>query len=77
MPLGTWAATSVLINSLLAEWLTNLHSFLIITTNHAGDDMYAFETPVTRGKGEFYFRQVVGSTNFRTGSDLNDFLHGF
>jgi fatty acid desaturase len=67
----------VLVNSLMAEWLTNLHSFLVITTNHAGEDMYAFDEPVTEGKGEFYFRQVVGSTNFRTGSDFNDFLHGF
>lgn len=77
LPLGPVAAGNVLMNSLLAEWLTNLHSFLIITTNHAGEDMYAFDTPVTEGKGEFYFRQVVGSTNFRTGGDLNDFLHGF
>ncbi|MCA9536126.1 MAG: fatty acid desaturase [Myxococcales bacterium] len=77
LPLGPVAAGNVLANSLLAEWFTNLHSFLIITTNHAGEDMYAFEEPVRDGKGEFYFRQVVGSTNFRTGGDLNDFLHGF
>jgi fatty acid desaturase len=77
LPLGPAAASNVLINSLLAEWFTNLHSFLIITTNHAGEDMYAFDEPVRQGKGEFYFRQVVGSTNFRTGGDLNDFLHGF
>ncbi|MBK7777560.1 MAG: fatty acid desaturase [Sandaracinaceae bacterium] len=77
LPLGPIAATNVLVNSMLAEWFTNLHSFLVITTNHAGEDMYAFDEPVSEGKGEFYFRQVVGSTNFRTGSDFNDFLHGF
>ncbi|MCA9577899.1 MAG: fatty acid desaturase [Sandaracinaceae bacterium] len=77
LPLGPVAAGNVLANSLLAEWFTNLHSFLVITTNHAGEDMYAFDEPVRQGKGEFYFRQVAGSTNFATGSDLNDFLHGF
>lgn len=75
-PLGWWAVFSVLCNSLLAEFLTNLHSFLVITTNHAGEDLYAFDgSPGNRG--EFYLRQVLGSTNFRTGSDFNDFLHGW
>ena len=77
LPLGPVAAANVWVNSMLAEWFTNLHTFVIITTNHAGDDMHAFDTPIARGKGEFYFRQIVGSTNFRTGSDFNDFLHGF
>ncbi|MBC7172862.1 MAG: fatty acid desaturase, partial [Polyangiaceae bacterium] len=76
-PLGPFAAWSVLVNSLLAEVLTNLHAFVVITTNHAGEDLWAFDGPITEGKGEFYYRQVVGSTNFRTGSDGNDFLHGF
>jgi fatty acid desaturase len=75
-PLGAWAAFSVLCNSLLAELITNLHSFLVITTNHAGEDLYAFEgSPGNRA--EFYLRQVLGSTNFSTGSNLNDFLHGW
>lgn len=76
-PLGPWAMFSTLVNSLGAEALTNLHAFLVITTNHAGEDLYAFDTPVQRGKGEFYYRQVVGSVNFKTGGDFNDFLHGF
>ena len=75
-PLGAWAVMSALSNSLLAELATNLHCFAIITTNHAGEDLYVFEG-APRDRGEFYFRQVVGSTNFRTGSDLNDFLHGW
>ena len=75
-PLGLWAAFSVLCNSLLAELITNLHSFLVITTNHVGEDIYAFEgKPADRG--EFYLRQVIGSTNFATGGDFNDFLHGW
>jgi fatty acid desaturase len=75
-PLGLWAAMSVLCNSLLAEVITNLHCFVIITTNHAGEDLYAFEGR-PKNRAEFYLRQVLGSTNFTTGSDGNDFLHGW
>ncbi len=76
LPLGAWSASSVFMNQLLAELFTNLHSFLIVVTNHAGDDMHRFDT---RGKGmaEFFRRQVVGSVNFKTGGDFNDFLHGW
>lgn len=77
LPLGPQASLSVLANSIGAEVLTNLHSFVIITTNHAGDDMYVFDGPVRGGRPEFYYRQVVGSTNFETGTDLVDFLQGF
>ena len=75
-PLGPWAVLSVAINSVLAEVATNLHGFAVIVTNHTGDDLYRFDTP-TRNRADFYLRQIVGSTNFRTGGDLNDFLHGF
>ncbi|MEQ9325621.1 MAG: fatty acid desaturase [Polyangiaceae bacterium] len=76
LPLGPHAALWVLCNTLLAEVLTNLHAFLVVVTNHAGDDLYVFDAPMAN-KAEFYRRQVMGSTNFRTGGDLNDFLHGW
>ncbi|MEM7608424.1 MAG: fatty acid desaturase [Myxococcota bacterium] len=76
LPLGPWAAGSVAMNSLLAELFTNLHTFLIIVTNHAGEDLHRFDERMT-DKAEFYRRQVVGSTNFKTGGDFNDFLHGW
>ncbi len=76
LPLGTWAALSVLVNSILAEWITNLHSFLIIVPNHSGDDVYRFEGNVD-SKAEFYLRQTVGSVNYTGGSDLKDFLQGW
>ncbi len=76
LPLGAWAALSVLVNSLLAEVVANLHSFLIIVPNHAGRDLYRFDTP-PRGKQDFTLRQILGSANYRTGGDVNDFLHGF
>jgi fatty acid desaturase len=76
LPLGTWAVLSVLVNSLLAEALTNMHAFLTIVPNHAGDDLYRFEGR-TRSRGEFYLRQILGSTNYRCGGDVNDVLHGW
>jgi len=73
---GAVAATNVLINSLMAEVFANLHTFLIIGTNHVGDDLFIFEEKA-KNKGEFYLRQILGSTNFATGTDRIDFLHGW
>ena len=76
LPLGTAASFAVLVNLVLAELLTNVHGFVMIVPNHAGEDVYRFST---RGKGraQFVFRQVVGSVNYRTGGDLNDLFHGW
>jgi fatty acid desaturase len=74
--ISPWAALSVLVNNLLAELLTNLHSFVVIVPNHAGDDLYRFTAPPD-GKGDHYLRQVLGSADYRTGGATNDFLHGY
>jgi fatty acid desaturase len=76
-PLGSPAMKNVFISMVLAEILTNVHSFLIIASNHVGDDVYRFDTPVAPSSGEFYLRQIIGSVNYATGSDLNDFMHGY
>ena len=76
IPLGTVAAMNILLNSLLAEIMTNMHSFLVIVPNHAGDDVMMFEQK-GKGKGEFYLRQILGSVNYPTGSDTNDFFYGW
>lgn len=76
LPLGRWAVLSVLLNTLLAELLTNVHAFIAIVPNHAGSDLYRFEGR-TKGRHEFYLRQIIGSTNYRTGGDLVDLMHGF
>ncbi len=76
LPLGAVAATSVLLNSIMAEVFTNMHSFLVIVPNHAGDDVMMFEEK-GKGRGEFYLRQILGSVNYPTGSDANDFLYGW
>ncbi len=75
-PLGMIAITNVFINSLFAEILTNLHSFLVIGPNHTGDDVMMFEDKA-KGKGEFYLRQIVGSVNYPSGTNTLDFLHGW
>jgi fatty acid desaturase len=75
-PLGPWAVFSVWSNSVLAECLANIHTFVIIGPNHSGDDLYRFEASTNR-HAEYYVRQVMGSVNYETGGDLRDFLHGF
>jgi fatty acid desaturase len=67
---------NVLINSFFAELLTNLHTFLMIVPNHAGEDVHRFDTP-NSDRAELYVRQILGSTNFETGGEIRDFLHGY
>ena len=72
LPLGPLAAASALVNSLGAEVLTNLHTFIVVGPNHTGDDLYRFDTPA-RSKAEAAVRQVLGSVNYATGSELVDY----
>lgn len=76
LPLGSIAAFNVLMNSLLAELFTNMHSFLVMIPNHAGDDVMMFDEK-SHSKGEFYLRQILGSVNYPTGSNFNDFFYGW
>lgn len=76
LPLGPWAAFSAAMNSLGAEVLTNLHTFVVVGPNHSGDDVYRF-TDAPKNKAERYLRQILGSVNYRTGGDLNDWAHLF
>lgn len=75
-PLGQQAVLYVFITSIMAEIFTNLHGFLVIVPNHTGDDIPLFHERI-EGRGEFFFRQIVGSVNYPTGSNRNDFLHGW
>merc|ERR1719261_1462510 len=70
-------ANHALVNLFLAELLTNIHAFVTIVTNHAGEDMYTFDTAVKPKTGSFYVRQIVGSVNYHAGNDLVDFGHGW
>lgn len=76
LPLGLWAAGSVLINVLLAEVLTNLHAFLMIVPNHVGGDLWRFEH-APEGKADYYLRQVIGSADYTAGGQLHDYMHGY
>lgn len=71
---GPWSAFSALCNSLIAEGLTNLHTFCVVGPNHTGDDLYRFEDR-PESKGEHYVRQIIGSVNFQTGNDWIDYGH--
>jgi fatty acid desaturase len=68
---------SAIKNLFLAEWLTNIHGFVAVVTNHAGDDMYRFREGCRPFSGSFYVRQVLASVDFDYGSDIVDFLHGW
>jgi fatty acid desaturase len=64
-------------NLFLADALTNLHGFVAVVTNHAGDDMYRFREGCRPFSGSFYVRQVLASVDFSYGTDFIDFLHGW
>jgi len=89
-PAFYWAAVT---NLFLADALSNIHSFIIIATNHCGDDMYKFVNSCAPRSGTYYMRAVTSSANFRTANgvdkdgnarpvhgftaDVNDFFHGW
>lgn len=64
-------------NLFLADIVTNLHGFVAVVTNHAGDDMYRFREGCRPFSGSFYLRQVLASVDFAYGTDIVDFLHGW
>lgn len=76
LPLGTDAWLAVLINSVLAEVVANVVTFVTIAPNHTGEDVYAFDDPC-RNRAEFYVRQAAGSVNYPGGTDLQDFAQGY
>lgn len=73
LPLGGWAVLSVWINTVLAEMVSNLHIFLVLTPNHCADDLYRFDGP-PKDRPEARLRQVVGTANYGCGGELEDFL---
>lgn len=73
---GIEAVLGAFIFILIGEAFANLHSFLVIVPNHSAEDIYQFSTP-HKTQGEYYLRQIMGSVNYNTGTDLIDFGHGF
>jgi len=76
LPLGSEGVLNALLITVMAELIANLHSFLVIVPNHSAGDIYRFDEP-HKSQGEFYLRQIMGSVNYNTGSDLMDFTHGW
>jgi fatty acid desaturase len=77
LPFFGWDGVfNALIVILMAEYVANIHSFLVIVPNHSAEDIYRFDEP-HKSQGEFYLRQIMGSVNYNTGSDLIDFGHGW
>ena len=75
-PFGMVGVENALIILLLSELVANIHSFIVIVPNHSAEDIYQFSQP-HKSQGEFYLRQIMGSVNYHTGTDLIDFGQGF
>ncbi len=76
LPLGWGAVLNALLITFMAELMANSHSFTVIVPNHSAGDIYRFDTP-HKTQGEFYLRQIMGSVNYKTGTNPVDFMHGW
>ena len=74
---GLTCYANAVLHLVIADIVSNYHAFLTIVTNHAGDDLYRFSTPCRPNSPTFVLRQVLSSANYRTGGNVNDFLHGW
>lgn len=72
-PLGNFAVLSVFLNKVLAECITNVHSFIVIGPNHTADDLYCYDFHY-ENKPEFYATQVLGSANYNCGTEFVDYM---
>jgi len=71
---AAWRALGV---AVLAELLTNAHSFVIIACNHAGGDLYRYETSCKAYSAEWFCRCAHSSANFECGNDVIDAMYGW
>ena len=69
-----WNAT---LNMVVSDVITNIHSYMVIVPNHAGEDMYRWSTHATPLSGAFYIRAIVSSANYSAGNDYIDVVHGW
>lgn len=76
IPLGWSAVLTAVMVTFIAELIANFHSFSVIVPNHSAGDIYRFDTP-HKTQGEFYLRQIMGSVNYKTGTNPIDFMHGW
>ncbi len=76
LPWGVGAWLAALAHLIVSELLCNLHTFVVIVPNHAGDDLPLFAGRA-RSKGEWYARQIRASCNYHTGHPVADWLQGY
>ena len=76
IPFGWSGVLNALMITVMAELMANIHSFVVIVPNHSAGDIYRFET-AHKSQGEFYLRQIMGSVNYNTGTNVIDFLQGW
>lgn len=76
IPFGWGAVLNALLITFIAELIGNFYSFSVIVPNHSAGDIYRFDTP-HKTQGEFYLRQIMGSVNYKTGTNPIDFMHGW
>jgi len=65
------------LNMVGAEVITNVHAFCTIVTNHAGSDLWWFDSGCQADTAEFYLRAILGSAAYSAGSDTVDYFHGY
>ncbi|MCC2606373.1 fatty acid desaturase family protein [Planctobacterium marinum] len=68
------AGGSFLLCRIVAELLHNLHTFIIIVPNHAGEDLCRFhDIQKQQRRGDsYYLRQILGSANYHCGNEWLD-----
>lgn len=76
LPVGWPAVGIAFMIVFIAELMANFHSFSVIVPNHSAGDIYRFYTP-HKTQGEFYLRQIMGSVNYKTGTNPIDFAQGW
>jgi len=67
----------VLINLVLADMLTNIHPALPLPQNHSREDRYTFPDTVKPKTPSFYVRQIVGSSNYASGTNVIELHKAF
>jgi len=71
------AAMKALLGGVIADMMSNLHSFIIVACNHSGSDLYRYSTSCKAYSAEWFLRCAYSSVNFETGSDLVDIAYGW
>jgi fatty acid desaturase len=65
------------LNIVGAEAFNNVHAFATIVTNHAGSDLWHFDSSCKADSAEFIMRAILGSTAYPAGNDYIDYFHGY